>query len=114
MNVMKKKSGSIASIICLVLFFPVNSLASEQIISMKCALAIDAAFEELDSQINNPVTQQALSEISEKDGQFICNQPNDSVIYLRLENISMTAADNKLVLTVDARTLKVMKTYYGR
>ena len=98
----------------LLLFICAPSFASEQIVSMRCALAIDAAFEELDSQASNVITQEALSKINEKEGQFVCSQPNESVIYLRLENKSMTAADNKLVLTVNARTLEVMKTYYGR
>ena len=91
----------------------VTAQESEEVVSMRCGLAIDAVFAELDKQAENPVTQQALDSIDDDNGQFICLQADDSKIYVRLQSKQMTAIDNKLLFTVNAKTYRVTRTQYG-
>lgn len=84
-----------------------------EVISFRCALALDAVIAELDSQAENPVTQQALERIDENSGEFVCIRADEKTIFVRLQAPDMVSTESKLVFTVDARTYKVLKTYYG-
>jgi hypothetical protein len=64
---------------------------TEEVVSFRCSLAIDAVFAEMDKQAENLVTQEALSQINEKNGEFVCIQTDD-----------------------DVNTYRVLKTFYGR
>ncbi len=86
----------------------------EEVVSFKCSLAIDAVIAEMDKQASNPITQEALSKINDSNGEFVCIQSDDSKMYVRLQYKEMTAADNRLVFTIDPQTYSVLKTYYGR
>jgi len=88
-------------------------LAAADVVSFRCALALDAVIAELDSQAQNPVTQQALERIDEDSGEFICILADAKTIFVRLQAPDMVSTDSKLVFTVDARTYEVLKTYYG-
>ncbi len=88
--------------------------ATEEVVSFKCSLAIDAVIAEMDKQASNPITQEALSKINDKNGEFVCIQTDDSKMYVRLQSKEMTATDNRLVFTIDPQTYSVLKTYYGR
>jgi len=83
-------------------------------VSFRCALAIDAVLARLDEQTENLVIKQALDRITEQNGQLVCISMNDNEIQVRLQASDMTAADNRLVFSLDAKTYKVRKTYYGR
>ena len=85
----------------------------QETVSFSCGLAIDAVIAEMDSQATNPVTQEALDNIDENTGQFVCIQTDRSTIYVRLQSVDMQPTDNKLVFTVDAGRYLVLKTYYG-
>jgi hypothetical protein len=50
---------------------------TEEVVSFRCSLAIDAVFAEMDKQAENLVTQEALSQINEKNGEFVCIQTDD-------------------------------------
>ncbi len=86
----------------------------EEVVSFRCSLAIDAVIAEMDKQAGNPVTQEALSQINEKNGEFVCIQTDDSKMFVRLQSKQMGPTDNKLVFSIDARTYTVLKTFYGR
>jgi hypothetical protein len=79
---------------------------TEEVVSFRCSLAIDAVFAE--------ITQEALSQINEKNGEFVCIQTDDSKMFVRLQSKDMKAMDNRLVFTIDVNTYRVLKTFYGR
>ncbi len=87
---------------------------SEEVVSFRCGLAIDAVIAEIDKQATNLVTQEALSLINEKNGEFVCIQTDDSKMFVRLQSKEMKATDNRLVFTIDVQTYRVLKTFYGR
>lgn len=87
---------------------------TEEVVSFRCSLAIDAVFAEMDKQAENLVTQEALSQINEKNGEFVCIQTDDSKMFVRLQSKEMKATDNMLVFTIDVNTYRVLKTFYGR
>ena len=87
---------------------------TEEVVSFRCSLAIDAVFAEMDKQAENLVTQEALSQINEKNGEFVCIQTDDSKMFVRLQSKDMKAMDNRLVFTIDVNTYRVLKTFYGR
>lgn len=87
---------------------------SEEVVSFRCSLAIDAVIAEMDKQSENLVTQEALSKINEKNGEFVCIQTDDSKMSVRLQYKEMKPTDNRLVFTIDVKTYRVLKTYYGR
>ncbi len=84
-----------------------------EVVSFRCALAIDAVLTELDTQAN-PVIQEALSTIDDVNGQLVCIQMSSKEIQVRLQSTDMTSADNRLVFSIDAKTYNVLKTFYGR
>ena len=86
----------------------------EEVVSFSCALAIDAALAELDEDAHNLVIQQALSTINDKNGQLVCIVMSANEIQVRLQSTDMKASDNRLVLSINAKTYKVMKKFYGR
>ena len=86
----------------------------EEIVSFSCALAIDAALAELDEQMGNPVIKQALSTINDENGQLVCIVMSANEIQVRLQSTDMKASDNRLVLSINAKTYKVQKKFYGR
>ena len=88
--------------------------SSGEVVSFRCGLAIDAVIAEMDKQAGNLVTQEALSAINEKNGEFVCIQKDDSKMFVRLQSKQMKATDNRLVFTIDVRTYRVLKTFYGR
>lgn len=100
------------------LLFPGNAVAIEpgkgEQVSFRCALAIDAVLARLDEQTENPVIKQALDRIDEDNGQLVCISMSSREIQVRLQASDMTAADNRLVFSLDAKTYKVLKIYYGR
>ena len=86
----------------------------EEVVSFSCALAIDAALAELDEDAHNLVIQHALSTINEENGQLVCIVMSASEIQVRLQSTDMKASDNRLVISINSRTYKVRKTFYGR
>lgn len=58
--------------------------------------------------------QEALTEIDDDNGEFICLQPGNGKIYVRLQSTEMSANDNKLVFTINTRSYEIEKTTYGR
>lgn len=86
----------------------------EELVSFSCALAIDAVLTRLDEQTDNIVIQQALSEIDDRNGQFVCISLRAGEIQVRLQSTDMTGADNRLVFALDADTYAVRKIFYGR
>jgi len=87
---------------------------TEEVVSFKCSLAIDAAFRAMDKQTDNKVTQEALSKIDDSNGEFVCIYAGEKKIFVRLQSTDMGPLDNKLLFTVDARTYAVVKTQFGR
>ena len=88
--------------------------ADEELVSFSCALAIDAVLAKLDEQPQNLVIQQALSEIDDRNGQFVCIPISANELQVRLQSTDMSNADNRLVFLLDANTYNVRKTFYGR
>ena len=88
-------------------------LSAADVISFRCALAIDAVLSELDKQAKNPVTQKALERANEDTGEFVCVRADADTILVRLQAPNMLPEEGKLVFTIDARTYKVTKTTYG-
>lgn len=87
---------------------------SAQIISLNCGYAIAAVIGEIATQTSSQVMQDALSLIDENNGQFVCLQPADGKIYIRLQTTEMTTNDNKLVFTVNPLSYEIERTIYGR
>ena len=86
----------------------------EEVVSFSCALAIDAALTELDEDAHNLVIQHALSTINDENGQLVCIVMSADEIQVRLQSTDMKASDNRLVLSINAKTYKVRKKFYGR
>jgi hypothetical protein len=86
----------------------------EEVVSFSCALAIDAALAELDKDAHNLIIQHALSTINDKNGQLVCIVMSADEIQVRLQSTDMKATDNRLVLSINAKTYTVRKTFYGR
>ena len=87
--------------------------AEKQKISFRCALAIDAVITELDRQTDNPVTREALDRIDEDRGEFVCLQKDETTIFVRLQSPDLGVTEGKLTFSVDARTYRVLKTFFG-
>ena len=92
---------------------PYAQEAEPEVISFRCALALDAVVAELDTQAENRITQQALDRIDEDSGEFVCVRADAATIVVRLQSPDMAPTEGKLVFTVDARTYRVLKTYFG-
>ena len=88
--------------------------ATAQVISLKCSYAIAAVIGEMGTQTDNKVMREALSLIDENNGEFVCLQPGDGKIYVRLQSTEMTPNDNKLVFTIDTLNYEIERTIYGR
>jgi len=86
----------------------------EELVSFHCALAIDAVLAELDENSTNLVIKQALETIDDRNGQLVCIPINADEIQVRLQSTDMIASDNRLVISLDARTYAVKKIFYGR
>jgi len=84
-----------------------------QVISLKCSYAIAAVIGEMGTTTNK-IMQEALREIDENNGEFVCLQPDNGKIYVRLQSTSMSANDNKLMFTINTRSYEIEKTIYGR
>jgi len=98
----------------LALACPTGAQDAEEIVSFRCALAIDAVLAELDSEVTNLVIQEAMSSIDDKTGQLVCISINRDEIQVRVQSTEMHANDNRLVFSLDDRTYVVRKTFYGR
>ena len=88
--------------------------SAEELVSFKCARAIDAALAALDEQSENLVIKDALSTIDEVNGQLVCIPMSAKEIQVRLQSTDMGYSDNRLVFSIDAKTYTVLKTFYGR
>ena len=86
----------------------------EEVVSFSCALAIDAALAELDKDAHNLIIQHALSTINDKNGQLVCIVMSANEIQVRLQSTDMKVTDNRLVLSINSKTYKVQKKFYGR
>ena len=95
-------------------FKPVTAESAAELVSFRCALAIDAVLTELDSNSENLVIQQALSNIDDINGQLVCIPMSADEIQVRLQSTDMSSAENRLVFSLDAKTYTVNKTFYGR
>jgi len=84
-----------------------------QVISLKCSYAIAAVIGEMGTTTNK-IMQEALREIDENNGEFVCLQPDNGKIYVRLQSTDMSANDNKLMFTINTRSYEIEKTIYGR
>ena len=93
---------------------PAQAQTPEQVVSFRCALAIDAVLAELDNSADNLVIQQALENVDDINGQLVCISINAEEIQVRLQSTDMHPNDNRLVFSLDARTYVVKKTFYGR
>lgn len=103
-------------VISLVFISPAVTAATSaaQVVSLKCSYAIAAVIGEMGSQTANKVMHEALSLIDENNGEFVCLQPGDGKIYIRLQSTEMTTHDNKLVFTVNTLSYEIERTIYGR
>jgi hypothetical protein len=86
----------------------------QETVSFKCGLAIDAVFAELDTQTENPVTQEAMGRIDENNGEFICLAADANSIFVAIQPRDINATENRLLFTVDTRSYRVVKTIYSR
>jgi len=93
---------------------PAAAAPPEEVVSFKCALAIKAVFAELEKLLENPITKEAIGNIDDQNGQFVCIEINPGEIQVRLQSTDLTSADNRLVFALDAATYVVRKTYFGR
>jgi len=93
---------------------PLAAESGEELVSFRCALAIDAVLAKLDSNSENLVIQQALRQIDDVNGQLVCIPISADEIQVRLQSTEMTGNDNRLVFSLDAKTYTVNKTFYGR
>ena len=93
---------------------PLAAQSGAELVSFRCALAIDAVLAELDSNSENLVIQQELNRIDDSNGQFVCIPISADEIQVRLQSTDMTGNDNRLVFSLDAKTYRVRKTFYGR
>jgi hypothetical protein len=91
--------------------------SAEELVSFKCARAIEAALaelDELDEQAGNLVIKDVLSKIDDSNGQLVCIPMSAKEIQVRLQSTDMGYSDNRLVFSIDAKTYTVLKTFYGR
>lgn len=88
--------------------------SAEEVVSFRCALAIDAVLAELDTNSTNIVIQEALSTVDDVNGQLVCIPIGADEIQVRLQSTDMGYSDNRLVFSLDAKTYVVQKTFYGR
>ncbi len=91
--------------------------SAEELVSFKCARAIEAALaklDELDQQAENLVIKDVLSKIDDSNGQLVCIPMSANEIQVRLQSTDMGYSDNRLVFSIDAKTYTVLKTFYGR
>jgi len=93
---------------------PLAAQSGEELVSFRCALAIDAVLAELDMNSENLVIQQALQHIDDVNGQLVCIPMNADEIQVRMQSTEMSGNDNRLVFSLDANTYEVRKTFYGR
>lgn len=93
--------------------FAPTRLSAADVVTYRCALAIDSVIAELDSQAENPITQLALARIDEDSGVFVCVRADANTLYVRLQAPDMKPGENKLVFKIDASTYQVLKTTYG-
>lgn len=93
---------------------PFASAGAEELVSFRCALAIDAVLAEMDKQAQNLVMQQALSSIDDVNGQLVCIPMSADELQVRLQSTQMADNDNRLVFSLDAKTYSVRKVFYGR
>lgn len=103
-------AGLAAGSLCI----PLTAQADEELVSFRCALAIDAVLAKLDTSVENLVIQQAMAHINDVNGQMVCIPMSADEIQVRLQSTEMTGNDNRLVFSLDARTYEVRKTFYGR
>jgi len=102
------------ALLALALPNPAAAAPPEELVSFKCALAIGAVFKELEKLSENLVTKEAIGDIDDQNGEFVCIYINPKEIQVRLQSTDLTAADNRLVFSLDAATYVVLKTYFGR
>ena len=88
--------------------------AAGELVSFRCARAIDATLAHLEEQAENLVIKEALSKIDDVNGQLVCIPMSAREIQVRLQSTDMNYSDNRLVLSIDPETYKVLKTFYGR
>ena len=93
---------------------PAAAQEGEELVSFRCALAIDAVLAKLDESAENLVIQQALASVDDDNGQLVCIPISADEIQVRLQTTEMTRADNRLVFSLDAKTYSVRKMFYGR
>jgi len=93
---------------------PLAAQSGPEVVSFRCALAIDAVLAELDSNSANLVIQQALQHIDDVNGQLVCIPMSVDEIQVRMQSTEMSGNDNRLVFSLDAKSYKVRKTFYGR
>jgi hypothetical protein len=86
----------------------------EELVTFRCALAIDAVLKELENLSENLVAREAINKIDDVNGEFVCIYINPKEIQVRLQSTDLTDADNRLVFALDASTYVVLKTYFGR
>ena len=101
------------ALLALALPNPAAAAPPEELVSFKCALAIGAVFKELEKLSENLVTKEAIGDIDDQNGEFVCIYINPKEIQVRLQSTDLTAADNRLVFSLDAATYVVLKTYFG-
>ena len=102
------------ALLALALPNPAAAAPPNELISFKCALAIGAVFKELEKLSENPVSKEAIGNIDDQNGEFVCIYINPKEIQVRLQSTDLTTADNRLVFSLDASTYVVLKTYFGR
>jgi hypothetical protein len=93
---------------------PLSAQSGTELVSFRCAQAIGAVLTELDFNSENLVIQQELNRIDDLNGQFVCIPIDADEIQVRLQSTDMTGNDNRLVFSLDAKTYRVRKTFYGR
>jgi hypothetical protein len=103
-------------VISLVLISPavIAATTAAQVVSLKCGYAIATVIGEMGTQTSNKVMREALSLIDENNGEFVCLQPGDGKIYVRLQSTEMTANDYKLVFTINTLSYEIERTIYAR
>ena len=90
-----------------------GATTTAQVISLQCGYAIATVIGEMGTT-SNKIMQEALSEIDDNNGEFVCLQAGNGKIYVRLRSTEMSANDNKLVFTIDTLSYEIEKTTYGR
>jgi len=103
-------------VISLVFISPavIAATPTAQVVSLKCGYAIATVIGEMGTQTTNKVMQEALSLIDENSGEFVCLQPDDEKIYVRLQSTEMTTNDYKLLFTINTLSYEIERTIYAR